>query len=917
MILDKQILHNSHTDTVTAQEHTLPAVPSFVFENPRHFASFFQVFVGAVFVVLALLLTSSPCLAQAMSSATNVDIGGPGVAGTFTYNGTPTPPTYTVTGSGSSYFIQNEQFAFTNVPTTGNVELKARLSSQSTTNTNGRAGLMIREAYTTTPFDAAIMVESTGQINFYYRYQLNGWNQVVNGPTETLPVYLKLTKNNQTISGYYSTDNQNWTLVGSNTTTNWFPNLFYAGLAVTNGSNTTSNTAVFDYLSYITDVPQTSSNLLLWLRSDLGVTSTAGAVSQWSDQSGNSNNATQSTGTLQPSLVTGAINNGVVPTISFNGTSQYLSLPSGFANFTAGASIFTVIKPSSSTATGDQCSLGNAANSDAVFCQQVGTQASFSAYNGSTSSSVTTTTNPLTTSSYQLLETTLLPGATSGTATGTIFVNGTQKVQSTTMQNLTNTTRSSNFIAAGVGPGNYFGGGIAEVLIFNTILSASQRTAVESYILSKFGVGTQPTLDNPVFVPGGGLYPPGQTVTFTQDQNGVIYFTTDGTTPSTSSQWFSTTPITLLSGETIKAIANAPFFNNSAVVSATFDIDPLSMPVTHNGMVLWLRSDKHVTSSGGTVSEWDDISGSANNATQSISGDRPTLTANAINGLPAVTFASGKFMQIPAGMANFTSGASIFAVVRPTSVVANARILDFGNGSASNNIILDEPASTSNAMLVYNVASSSNVTAASSVTVNNYQLLEAVHNGAGTATLFTNGVQTASGTINNINNILRSNNMIGQASGGGTNFAGQLAELMVFNRGVTSLERAQIEGYLFSRYQLFGVNSTTAPKLSLPTATYTAPIQVAIEAQAEATIRFTVDGTTPTTSSPIYTGPFNVNFTQTVKAIAVVNGIASSATSATYTLDSTEFPAPSTASTPLQLDLQLPQLPIPQDSNQH
>ncbi len=920
MTFNKYMLHDTSSETLTMTSGAPHAVRRVSRRSIRYFASFFQVLISAAFVILAILITAAPCFAQAMSSATNVDINSPGVAGTFTYNGSATPPTYTVTGSGNSNFIQSEQCAFTNVPSNGNIELKARLVSQSTTNTDGRAGIMIRETYHSVPFDAAMMVEASGQINFLYRYQLGGWNQVVSGPTVTLPVYLRLTKNDQTISGYYSADNENWTLVGSNTTAGWMPSLFYAGMAVTNGSNSTSNTAVFDNLGYMTSVPQASSNLLLWLRSDVGVTSSAGAVSQWTDQSGNSNNGTQSTGALKPSLVTGALNSGVMPTISFNGTSQYLALPTGFSDFTGGASIFTVIKPSSGTATGDPVSLGNAANSNAVFCQQVGTQASFSAFNGSSSSSVTTTTNPLSTSAYQLLETTLLPGATAGTATGTIFVNGVQKVQSSTMQNLTNTSRTNNFIAAGVGPGNYFGGGIAEVLVFNTILSASQRASVEAYIVSKFGVGNQPTLDNPAIVPGGGMYPPGQTVTFTQDQgsNSVIYFTSDGTTPSASSQWFNATPITLLAGKSIKAIAIAPFFNNSSVVSGTFDIDPISMPVTHSGLVLWLRSDKHVTTSSGTVSEWDDISGSGNNATQSISGDQPTFTVNAVNGaIPAVTFASGKFMQIPAGMANFTSGASIFAVVKPTSVVANARILDFGNGTSSNNIILDEPASTSNAMLVFNGATSSNVTASSSVTVGNFQLLEAVHNGAGSATLFTNGLQKAQGTISNINNVLRSNNFIGQASGGGTNFAGQLVELLVYNRPVTGAEQATIEGYLMSRYQLLTTNSPPAPQLSLPTSTLTAPAMVAIEGPAAATLRFTTDGTTPTSSSPVCTGPIQVNFTQTIKAINITNGFSSSVVSATYTLDSTQFPAPSTSVTPLQLDLQLPQLNIPQDSNQH
>ena len=77
--------------------------------------------------------------------------------------------------------------------------------------------------------------------------------------------------------------------------------------------------------------------------------------------------------------------------------------------------------------------------------------------------------------------------------------------------------------------------------------------------------------------PAAGNYSYAQTVTLSDATSGAtIYYTTNGTTPTTSSTQY-TGPITVSSTETLKAIAAAPGEANSGIASATYTIN-LSLP---------------------------------------------------------------------------------------------------------------------------------------------------------------------------------------------------------------------------------------------------------------------------------------------------------------------------------------------------
>jgi uncharacterized repeat protein (TIGR03803 family) len=90
----------------------------------------------------------------------------------------------------------------------------------------------------------------------------------------------------------------------------------------------------------------------------------------------------------------------------------------------------------------------------------------------------------------------------------------------------------------------------------------------------------RPAADAPTFSPPGGTYNSVQTVAISDaTANAAIYYTTDGSTPTTSSTRYEAA-ITVNSSETIQAIAAAAGFSNSPVASAEYTISTSDFSLT-------------------------------------------------------------------------------------------------------------------------------------------------------------------------------------------------------------------------------------------------------------------------------------------------------------------------------------------------
>jgi N-acetylneuraminic acid mutarotase len=337
-----------------------------------------------------------------------------------------------------------------------------------------------------------------------------------------------------------------------------------------------------------------------------------------------------------------------------------------------------------------------------------------------------------------------------------------------------------------------------------------------------------PTTATPIFSVPAGSYSSPQGVTIGDATNGAfIFYTTDGTTPTSDSDWFpsnSALPINIEYSQTLKAIAFGSGSLASDVASAVYTLPPRAATPTFSLPTGTYTSFQTVTISdaipGATIYYTTDQTTPTTNS-KVYSG--PITVISAYMPLQAVAIANGYSIS-PTAIANYTlnlpyTTAPTFSVGSGTyTTPQTVTISDAISGATIYYQINTGYPTTSSPVYTGPISVSSSETIYAMATANNY---------------FPSGYTGVTYSINPL------------------------------------------------------ATQTAAPVFSVPSGTYAAPQTVSIsDATSGASIYYTTDGTTPNTSSTYYFAPITVSSSETLQAIAVASGDTISAVAgATYVLN--------------------------------
>jgi hypothetical protein len=226
-----------------------------------------------------------------------------------------------------------------------------------------------------------------------------------------------------------------------------------------------------------------TTGLKLWLRADAGVTEAGGAVSQWADQSGSSRNAGQTVAASYPQLVANAVNGK--PALAFDGTNDFLTFNLPLNGLTA----MTMVIVSSNTVnrTGDGNGVAHAplfwnetADWGTVHLSPFQNLVKFR-FGTRQVNNLPVYTRPVSAGTNFGMAMAIKNGAVE-----TLYLDGQLALTASGKLSTIAGIRDTGNIGRGYNDNTYFGGRIAEILVYDRALTDSERQTLEQYLRVKY-----------------------------------------------------------------------------------------------------------------------------------------------------------------------------------------------------------------------------------------------------------------------------------------------------------------------------------------------------------------------------------------------------------------------------------------------
>jgi LysM repeat protein len=638
------------------------------------------------------------------------------------------------------------------------------------------------------------------------------------------------------------------------------------------------------------------------------------------------------TPTTSSTLYTGPI------TVSQTETIEAIAVESGYTNSPMSSMLYTIAPmlpaPTLSLAAGSYTTSQSVTISDstagaAIYYTTNGTTPTSSStkYTGAISVSATETleaiavesgycNSPAATATYTIAA--ALPAPTFSLAAGTYTTSQTVTISDTTagttIHYTTNGTTPTSSSTVYSGP--------VTVSATETLEAIAVETGYTNSSVATAAYTIAPVLPAPAFSLAAGTYATSQTVTISDTTAGTtIHYTTNGTTPTSSSTVYSG-PVTVSATETLEAIAVETGYTNSSVATAAYTIAPVLPSPAFS-----LAAGTYTTSQTVTISDataGTTIYYTTNGATPTTSSTvySGPITVSATETLEAIAVETG-YTNSPVGTAAYT-----IAPVLPTPTFS----LTAGTYTTSQTVTITDATAGTTIHYTTNgtTPTSSSTVYSGPVTVSATETLEAIaietgYTNSSVATaaytiapvLPSPTFSLAAGTYTTSQTVTISDATAGTTIYYTTNGTTPTTSSTQYTGAITvsaseTLEAIAAEtGYTNSpatatAYTIAPV--LPAPTFSLAAGSYSAAQTVTIsDATAGSTIYYTTNGTTPTTSSTLYSGPITVSATETLEAIAVETGYtSSSAATVAYTIviaDPTYINYPSSGFTATSLSL--------------